>query len=560
MVKTKKIVTFILLIFFSAFLTFPVIKSGLSYSQGIGFWGANGHDGIWHLSLINNISNIFQIPMPSFSGGQLENYHPFFDILISVLNRLTSIPSSILLFQIFPIITSLLIVYYSFTLGKKLFGNATGGLLLTFFNCFATSAGWIYTLIKYGTLGGESLFWSMQSPSIQLNPPYALSILFILIILHQLLNLIESKSNSVKAYTVISILLILLPITKAYSAIFAFPIFGLFVLFRLSQKNYTSLIFLIFSFVAAVLLYFVYNRHSSSLLVFKPFWFVESLIESPDRFYLPQVANARYTLLSSGSIGPKLIAVYLFSIGVFYFGNLFTRIFGVFKLKLKFNFQLLILPSIIICLLIPLFFIQSGTPWNTIQFIYYALFFANLFLVNFLINLTKPIKYFIIATIVSLNFIPSLIASLHYLSPNAPTYITHDEVQALDFLSKQPRGTVLTYPYDKYARISIKTSYQPIWSYETTSYVPAYTQKPAYVVDYMNLINSDFDYQSRLDSSIDFFKFQNNYQDRGFLVNNQIDYLYLVNQQIQLKPENINNLYLSPLFQNSTISIYQVQR
>ena len=40
--------------------------------------------------------------------------------------------------------------------------------------------------------------------------------------------------------------------------------------------------------------------------------------------------------------------------------------------------------AIFACILAPLFFIQKGTNWNTIQFLYYALFLSNIFLAKFL--------------------------------------------------------------------------------------------------------------------------------------------------------------------------------
>ena len=33
-----------------------MIRSGLLYKFGYGFWGPNGHDGIWHIALANNLT------------------------------------------------------------------------------------------------------------------------------------------------------------------------------------------------------------------------------------------------------------------------------------------------------------------------------------------------------------------------------------------------------------------------------------------------------------------------------------------------------------------------
>jgi len=111
----------------------PVIRSGLQYNYGLGFWGSNGHDAIWHLSLINHIKNPFRIDLPIFAGEILKNYHPFFDILIAFFVSITHISSTIWYFQIFPIITTTILLITSFFLGRRLTSKFSGGLLLMFF-------------------------------------------------------------------------------------------------------------------------------------------------------------------------------------------------------------------------------------------------------------------------------------------------------------------------------------------------------------------------------------------------------------------------------------------
>jgi len=559
MEKAKKYFTPIILIALSLFSTIPVIKTGIDYPYGIGFWGSNGHDGIWHLSLINSISNPLKITMPIFSGSFLVNYHPFFDILIAFLSRLTRISPSILLFQIFPLISSFFIVLLSYKIGLLLFKNKLAGLLLASFNVFSNSAGWIYSLVKFGDIrGGESIFWAMQSPSIQLNPPFALSILFSLLVLYQIISHYHQKNLPVSFYLTVFLSLVLLPITKAYSALFIFPVFFIFSIQKIRQSQFKPIIFLFITTLIAFAIYKIYNPQSSSLFEFKPFWFTESLIESPDRFYLPKIANARYTLQAAG-LSPRLILIYIFSIAIFYIGNYFTRILGILKLKLPNSLHLLLLPPIILLSLIPLIFIQSGTPWNTIQFLYYSMFFSNIFLVNFLIDLPSKFKLPLIITVLLLNLIPSLFSSTNYLTPNPSAYISQDEISALSFLSKQSPGTVLTYPYDKYAKQSLKAPL-PIWAYETTSYVPAYSQHPVFVADEMNLSNSGYDLQTRLSQSNDFFKFQDKYANRGFLVNNQISYIYLLNHQAPTISQHSQDLYISQIYSNPSVTIFKVER
>ena len=63
-----------------------MVKSGLTYSYGMGFWGPNGHDGIWHLSLIEGLS-LGNWKMPIFAGESISGYHIGFDLIVSFLKK-----------------------------------------------------------------------------------------------------------------------------------------------------------------------------------------------------------------------------------------------------------------------------------------------------------------------------------------------------------------------------------------------------------------------------------------------------------------------------------------
>jgi hypothetical protein len=157
----------------------------------------------------------------------------------------------------------------------------------------------------------------------------------------------------------------------------------------------------------------------------------------------------------------------------------------------------------------------------------------------------------------------SLIASIPvfqtYLGNPAPSGLPPSEISALNFLSQQPSGTVLTYPYDEYLKKNMSPPV-PLYAYETTSYVAAFSYHQTFVDDYMNLSNSGFDYQSRLKASTDFFLQQSEFQDRGFLINNQIDYIYLTGEQVKKTNINPAKMYLTKIYDQSEVIIYQVQR
>lgn len=537
--KAQKI-TFVILFIYCLFIQLiPVIRSGINYDYGIGFWGPNAHDGVWHLSLINHISNPFKIGMPIFSGELLKNYHPFFDILITYLSKLTFLNPSIWLFQLFPLITGILFLYFSFLLGQKITKSFNGGLLLMFLNSLNNSFGWLVSLFRGQGFGGESLFWSMQSPSNQLNPPFMLSILLLLILIYLL------ERDKPKKIIIFAILIIL-PIIKVYSAL---PAFIIFFFYAIKHKKYFPT--LIYSVFIAALLFLRYNSSSGSLIKFEPFWFVNSMIESKDRLYLPRIANMRYTLESSGHLGPRLILYYLSAIGIFYLGNFAWRLLSI---KTLFGNKAFFY-AFLSCALIPLFFIQKGTSWNTIQFLYYALFIGNISLCLFLT------KRKILTAFVCLFLLLPLIGSLpNYLGKIPPTSISKSEIEALNYLKSQSPGTVLTYPYDAYLKKSYLKTPIPIYAYETTSYVSAYSQHKVFIADEMNLENSGYDWKKRREDSTNFFTQKDINFSRGFLVNNQIDYLYLPKAHLSSNFEFSRELYLEKIYENAEIFVYKVKR
>ena len=94
---------YILIFLGSLSWSLTIIKSGWKYSYGLGFWGANGHDAIWHLALINSLVKEFPnflVDMPVFAGEQLQNYHVGFDWVVTVIYMITKIPTPFLYFQI----------------------------------------------------------------------------------------------------------------------------------------------------------------------------------------------------------------------------------------------------------------------------------------------------------------------------------------------------------------------------------------------------------------------------------------------------------------------------
>lgn len=528
----------------------PVVKSGREYSFGIGFWGPNGHDAVWHLSLINNFRHPWRLELPIMEGEILKNYHPFYNILLGSVSRFTGLSGSILYFQIFPPILSLLFLLLSFRLGYLLTRNYWGGILLMLFNVSLNSFGWLVTLIRSGDFYGESLFWSMQPSSNLINPPFFLS----LILLTWLLILLLTQKPHYQFYSFL--ILIILPITKVYAAPLAFIlVFADSYLRFKNSRNYQIFIWPVLALVFSLIVYLHYNPLSSSLLHFQPGWFLRTLVDSPDKLYLPWFS----TFLANSSLAdPRSWLLYLILVVVFVVGNFGFRILGFFQYPhLHHPLEKTVYWLSLGYLLVPLLFIQSGTPWNTIQFVYYSLFIQSLFLVKYLVHRRQLL---LSLAILFINFLIVGLTSKTYLDSIPPAALPVNEIAALQFLRQQSPGTVLTVPYNAYWKNSFPTSPLPLFSYDTTAYVSAFSSHPVYLEDEMNLHNSGYDIASRRLPALEFFDGQDRFRDRGFLVNNRIDYIYIADNSVQIPRLDQDHLYLTEIFRRQQTVIYKVQR
>ena len=556
----EKITTLVLILMSSLLLSVTMFRSGLNYEFGIGFWGPNGHDAVWHLSLINQLKLSVPPNNPIFSGEVLSNYHWGYDLIVALISKISQINPSILYFQILPLIFAITLGLLSYKFAQLITKNHFASLFFVFLNYFASSFGWIITLIKSGQFGGESLFWSMQSASTLLNPPYALSLILLLSGLILWYN--HKDSNSIFWSLIVGILFSFLCYVKVYSAIIIGISLSIYLVIKFikthkfSRFNFFLCLFLgVFSLIILNSLGVFGNN---TLLEFKPFWFTHSMIESIDKFYWPKLASYRYNQTS------WLITIFIeiFLIAIFFIGNLGVRILGIAKLlniiikKQVKDIDILFISFLLISFIFPLLFVQKGTAWNTIQFFYYFLFIVNIYLVQFLSQIYNKRRLVVLSLLIFAS-IGSIGTLKDYFGNPPPSSLPINEIKALSFLKNQPSGFVLTYPYDKYIKNNLKTPI-PLYAYETTSYVSAFSQKSVFIEDEMNLDITGFIWQKRRQDALDFFTSNDKYYSRGFLINNNIQYIYLVNnQKINLSPVDLE---IDQIYDMDGIKIYNVQK
>lgn len=522
-----------------------MFKSGLEYSFGLGFWGPNGHDGIWHIALANSLAR-GSIEMPVFSGSHLQNYHLGFDLLLALLKKITPFSTQTLYFQILPIAISISIGFLTLKLVNNWTKSKKAALWSTFFIYFGGSFGWL--------LGkGESAFWSQQAVSTLINPPFALSIVFMLLGL-----LLLNKKKYILAGIVFGILIQV----KAYAGVLALGsllVVSIWELVIVKKLNIAKTF--IISLLISIVIFLPFNAKSSGLIIFKPFWFLETMMQLSDRVGWLKFGEAmiNYKL---GHVWIKAIAAYLIAFLIFWYGNISTRLLAeiyigkrIIKWKKIKAWELFLISTIFGGILAPMLFLQQGSPWNTIQFLYYSLFFTGI-LAGITLSKINSKALLVVIVLVTL---PTSFLTLknHYLPPRPPAMLPSDEYQALTWLAKEEPGIVLTFPYDKDKALeAVNNPPRPLYLYESTAYVSAFADKPVYLEDEVNLDITGFNWRQRRENVQSFIKENDQSEARRFLADNKIKYIYWIKPQRALLGEE--QLGLEKIYENETVDIYKV--
>ena len=171
--------------------------SGFPYSEGYYFWSSHGHDGIWHVALMEEMkSNVFPFQNPEYAGHKLQNYHFFVDLLMSEMGRLFRFSSFDIYFRFIPVLFSLLLGLGSFIFVRLWSKSFSAGIWAMIFTYFAGSFGYLLTLPRYGNLNGEAIFWVSQTQSILGNPPHASAFIILTAFLYFFYKYLQNRTNN----------------------------------------------------------------------------------------------------------------------------------------------------------------------------------------------------------------------------------------------------------------------------------------------------------------------------------------------------------------------------
>ncbi len=498
--KEPRLPLFLAVGFLSVFLIgLTVFRNGQIFSFGLGFFGPNGHDAIFHLSLVEKFAqNPFDFSHPQYAGSQLTNYHFIFDYLSGLISRLFHIPPTTVYFWFMPLLLGFFLVTLLNKLMTKWRYTNFEKILGYLFVFLSGSFGFIPKVLTGQSIyTGESSFWANQSAS------------FILLV----------------------------------AALF----FSRQIILTFAVGLVGSLLTLPFASV------------SGSPFLFEPLWFPRSLFASQDRFYWPKLVQAWQTYEARGDF-LKLFAVNLFAVVVFFVGNLGMRLFGLFALiknKTENKSQKIAGWIIVVGLLLPLLVIQTDNPWNTIQFSYYSLFFLGLYTARVVSRIAQMIsarwlRYLFVGFFLLLASLTSIGTLRDYFGNTTPSRIGFTEMYALETLKNQPRGIVLSPIFEKADQIATP---KPLYAYVSTAYISAFSGQPEFLSDTINLDITGFDYKQRARDVQRFYNTQDKVWAKNFLEENKIKYIY--ETPLRKMKVSAGDLLLTKIFDSGEITIYQ---
>ncbi len=533
-----------------------ISPSGRLVNGDLVFWSSHGHDGMWHLALMEEIKKGWPFENPVFAGEKLANYHFFSDIAPAVISK--HWPGSNLnlnldlYFRVFPFIYSLFLGVTAYYLTKRMTKSFGASVWAVVFTYFAGSFG--YLIDK-----GESVFWATQIQSASGNPPQIISDFLVLAFLYYAYSYIRKRDK--KTLLVSVVLLGTLTEFKVYGAV---VLLGATLLAGLWQIAIPA-------GILAAALYLPNSSGGTSFLIFQPWWYVRTMIVEPSRLNLVDWELRRQTYMAEHN-WKRVIFLETVGFLIFFFGNLGVRFVGIWdfiksgRTIFKSRFNLLFVLTILISLALPLLFLQKGVASNTSQFLQYFILLFGILAGISVSRFMKLIKYpalQILASILLLAFmLPTQIGLLKdfYGTPQNPrgafAKISAQELAALDFLNKNtpPDSTILTAPKNEQLK---ETGPTPnIWAWANTGYVAAISGRREYFSDreQVDIMGYNFSQRDKIKETI--FNEADPLSVGLIIKSTNADYIYF--PKILAPKIDLTKAGLTKFFDNPAVEIWKI--
>ena len=555
---TFNLKTFIVLIVFTIGIIgqLAIISPSGTYQNGdIVFWSAHGHDGPWHIALVEEMKKGYPFENPIFAGEKLTNYHFFSDILPTMVSLYTPISNLDSYFRLFPFIYSILLGASVYYLTKKITNNFSASIWAVIFTYFAGSFG--YVIDK-----GESVFWATQIQSSSGNPPQIISNFLFLAGIYYVLVFLEqvNKRQQTKYFLISLVILAVISSFKIYAGFVLLLTLALVGTWKLViKKDFRLFLLALSSGIVALVLYLPNSANSASFLIYEPWWYIRTMIVEPSRLNLLDWELRRQTYIVESN-WKRVIWLEGMGFLIFFFGNLGMRFLGLWEfLKTNLIFKV----AIVISVVMPLLFLQKGVASNTAQFLqYFILLFGILSGIAMSKLTNSKLKTIVLGTAVILLMIPTQVRLLRdfYISEGSLrqpfTRISSSEIEALEFIKNNTEETtvILTPPYNQY--LNQKKQIPEIWDWFDTSYVSSISARRTYFDDYEQVDIMGYDYKPRLKTKEIVFNEKNPIEVKGALMNTSSDLLYFPKD---LRPQvELDKIGLTLFYENSKVEVWRI--
>lgn len=531
-----------------------ISPSGIFQNGDLVFWSAHGHDGMWHIALMEEINKSWPLQNPIFAGERLVNYHFFSDILPAIVAKYTPLSTLNLYFRIFPFFYSLFLGVSAFYLTKKLTKSFSASIWATVFTYFAGSFGFILTYLKNKTIGGESIFWATQPQSSSGNPPQIISNFLFLASIYYIISFLQEKNKHKKRILFFINLVLIGTISsfKIYAGVVLLGTLSIISIWQFIKIRKTELFFLtLIGGLLALALYLPNTSNSTSFLIFEPWWFIRTMIVEPSRLNLLDWELRRQTYIYENN-WKRVIWLEGLGFIIFFFGNLGMRFLGLWEfVKSKGIFKI----SIVLSLVLPLLFLQKGVASNTAQFLQYFVLLFGILAGIAISKIRFPTSY-ILYPISILLMIPTQYGLLKdFYGRPAFAKVSSTELEALKYIKQNTDegSVILTPPYNQYLNLEDVTP--NIWDWFDTSYVSALTSRHTYFDDYEQVDIMGYDFRSRLEIKRIIFESEDVEEVKKVFESTNADILYFPKStppKVSLK-----DLGLVNIFENSSVEVWR---
>jgi hypothetical protein len=567
------IIYFFLILFFGIVTQVAInAPSGFNFGGNLLFWSAQGRDGMWHIALMEEMKrNIFPFQNPEYAGYILKNYHFFVDLLMSDVSRMFRFSNLDIYFRFFPILFSLLLGLSSFVFVRYWSKNKTAGLWAMIFTYFAGSFGYIVTLIRNETIGGETIFWMNQTSSVLGNPPQACAFIIFIGFLFLLLRYLRSREIQ---YLILAGLLGGVTIEfKVYGGLIILgALFVLGVYELIFKKKYQIILLFVSVLIISSILYFPNSSGATGFVIFEPWWFIRTMVVS--NLGLMDWELRRQTYLSIGRFTSYLRVLQLEggAFLIYLFGNLGMRLLGFTKVlgdlrkgDIKKSINVFIYVAIFIAFTVPLIFLQRGVVYNSIQFSQYFLLLFGFMAATSITKIITGFKNKFLRILLSVSIIilmtPTTFGLLYQFYSNKPlAKVSSTELLALNFLKNNTNvnSIILTAPFNQYNLGRNGVPPILIYNWSDTGYVAAFSGRRTLISDAEQIDIMGYNAKDLLKAREDAFNDKTSNSLTLFARNHGVDYIYL-NKGWDLSVDYLK-LGLEKVFSNTEVDILKVNK